>query len=303
MQRSVVITGASSGLGLATAQRLAAGHHVVLACRSAQRGAEAAAAITAAVPNASLEVLPLDLASLDSVRAAAAELSTGRDRPPPHALVLNAGIQVVHGVQRSADGFELTFATNHLGHFLLTHLLCDHLAEPGRIVVVSSGTHYGFPRNIGFPGPRWTDPRVLADPEAAERDPSPKAGRIRYSTSKLANLYLTYELSRRLADRKITVNAFDPGLMPETRLDRDYPQRVQRLYDRLTPLLVRVLPMANSLAASAGALAWLVTAPELGGTTGRYFAGRKVRSSSRESHDPHRAAELWETSVALTRPS
>jgi protochlorophyllide reductase len=209
-----------------------------------------------------------------SVRTAAGELIAGRDRPPLHALVLNAGIQVVDGVKRSHDGYELTFATNHLGHFLFSFLLVDRIAEPGRIVIVSSGTHFGFPQNIGFPGPRWDDPRVLADAEAAERNPSAKAGRIRYSTSKLANLYLTYELAHRLAGRDITVNAFDPGLMPETGLDRDYPARVQRLYDRLTPLLVRILPMARSVADSSAALTRLVTDPELSDVTGAYFAGR-----------------------------
>src|SRR6185437_1086111 len=144
----------------------------------------------------------------------------------------NAGVQVVDGVRRSADGYELTFATNHLGHFLLVQLVLEHMAEPGRIVFVSSGTHYGLPRSIGFPGPRWQDPEVLADADAAAGDPSPRAGRVRYSTSKLANIYCVYELARRLAGRNVTVNAFDPGLMPQTGLDRDYPPRVQRLYER-----------------------------------------------------------------------
>lgn len=308
VDRSVLVTGASSGLGLATATRLAAaGYHVVLGCRDAMRGDTAATSITSTIPNARVEVLVLDLASLASVRAAAdeltGELAAELERPPVHGLVLNAGVQVVDGVRRSADGFELTFATNHLGHFLLTRLLCDHIAESGRIVIVSSGTHYGPPRTAGFPGPRWADPCVLADPDAAEHDLSPKAGRIRYATSKLANLYFTYELATRLADCDITVNAFDPGLMPETRLHRDYPARTQRLYDRLTPLLIRLLPMARSVVTSADALAWLVTAPEPAGVTGAYFAGRKQRRSSRESYDSQRAAELWHASVDLVSPS
>jgi NAD(P)-dependent dehydrogenase (short-subunit alcohol dehydrogenase family) len=298
MSESVVVTGASSGLGLATAERLAAaGRHVILGCRSGERGAAAARSITDAVPNADVEVLPLDVASLRSVRAAAAELIARR--APLHALVLNAGVQVVDGVRRSADGFELTFATNHLGHFLLTSLLREHLAEPARIVVVSSGTHYGPPRSGPFPGPRWDDPRVLADPSVAERDPSPRAGRIRYANSKLANLYFAYELARRLAGRAVTVNAFDPGLMPQTRLDRDYSARLQRLYDRLTPLLIHLVPGANSVAFSSDALARLVIDDEVAGVTGAYFAGRKLGRSSRESHDPERAAQLWQASTDL----
>jgi NAD(P)-dependent dehydrogenase (short-subunit alcohol dehydrogenase family) len=115
-------------------------------------------------------------------------------------VVCNAGIQVIDGVGKSEDGFELTFATNHLGHFLLVTSLLDNLTEDARIAVVSSSSHYGPPRSLGFPAPRWSHPRELADPE---QDESAKAGRVRYSTSKLANLYFTYELSRRLDGVKV----------------------------------------------------------------------------------------------------
>jgi protochlorophyllide reductase len=303
MTMSVIVTGASSGLGMVAAGELArAGHHVILACRSTQRGHAAAATIRATAPEVSVETVEMDLASLASVRAAVRELvADGGRRPPLRAVVCNAGIQVVEGVQRSADGYELTFATNHLGHFLLVQLLVDHLVEPARIVLVSSGTHLGPPRSIGFPGPRWADPEVLADADAAALDASARAGRVRYATSKLANIYCTYELARRLAGRDVTANAFDPGLMPETRLDRDYPPRVQRLYDRLTPLLVRVVPGARPVAGSGADLAWLVTAPELAGVTGAYFVGRRRRSTSKESYDRNRAAALWTASERLVR--
>jgi NAD(P)-dependent dehydrogenase (short-subunit alcohol dehydrogenase family) len=292
---SVVVTGASSGLGLAASAKLAAERHVILACRSVERGEAAAVAIRERAPSASVEVLELDLGCLASVRSAASTLIN--DRPPLHALVCNAGIQVVNGVRRSQDGYELTFATNHLGHFLLTELLLDHIAEPGRIVMVSSGTHYGPPRSLGFPGPRWEKPDRLADP--SHQDGSARAGRIRYSTSKLANLYTTYDLAHRLADREITVNAVDPGLMPETRLDRDWPARLRRLYGRLTPLLIRAVPGARSVDDAAAAVAWLVTAPELAGVTGAYFAGRRRTASSKESYDRGRAVELRAVSEEL----
>lgn len=301
MDQSVVVTGASSGLGQATAGELAAaGYHVILACRSHDRGQTAAEAIRASTPGASLEVLALDLASMASVRTSAETLRTEAPRPPLHGLVCNAGIQVIDGTRRSADNYELTFATNHLGHFLLTTLLLPHLQPPGRIVVVSSGTHYGGVRSFGFPAPAWRDPRVLADAAAAELDLSPRAGRVRYATSKLANLYFAYELARRLDGTGITCNAFDPGLMPETGLSRDYPPRIQRLYTRLTPILTTLLPGARTVAAAASALRHLLTAPELDGVTGAYFAGRKQRRSSTESHDHTRAAELWQASLELT---
>lgn len=301
MDQSVVVTGASSGLGQATAGELAAaGYHVIMACRSHDRGEAAAAAIRDASPGASLEVLALDLASLASVRTSAETLRTEAPRPPLHALVCNAGIQVIVGTRRSANDYELTFATNHLGHFLLTNLLLPALEPGGRILVVSSGTHFGGVRALGFPSPAWTDPRLQADAAAAELDPSPRAGRVRYANSKLANLYFTYELARRLDGTGITCNAFDPGLMPETGLSRDYPPRVQRLYTRLAPILTTLVPGARTVAAAANALRRLVTDPELDSVTGAYFAGYKRRRSSKESYDETRAADLWQASLELT---
>jgi protochlorophyllide reductase len=295
MTDAVLVTGASSGLGLATAADLAeSGRPLILACRSAERGTAAAERVREQAPGASVEVLELNLASLASVRSAVDALGGRR----LGGLVCNAGVQIVDGFRRTEDGYEETFATNHLGHFLLTTLLLDRFSEPARIVVVSSGTHRGPARSMGFPGPRWADPRILADPEP---DSSANAGRIRYSTSKLANLYATYELARRLQGSQVTVNAFDPGLMPETGLARDYPPRIRRRYELVSPVLVRAVPGVRSVAQSAAALAWLTTASELDGVTGAYFAGRKRRASSRESHDRARAERLWEVSEDLVK--
>lgn len=297
MTGAVLVTGAASGLGLATARCLArAGVPTVLACRSAERGAAAAGAVREAVPGARVDTVVADLGSLASVRAAAAELAAG---PPLAALVANAGVQVVGGVRRSADGHELVFATNHLGHFLLVRLLAEHLAVPGRVVVVSSETHAGPRRSLGFPAPRWQHPRRLADADAAAADPSSRAGRVRYATSKLAALYLVHELARRFPPERLTANAFDPGLMPETGLARDYPPLVRRAYRACTPLLVRALPGASPVERSAADLAWLATDPSVAGVTGEYFRGREPRRSSPESYDEGRAAELWQVSDEL----
>jgi protochlorophyllide reductase len=154
--------------------------------------------------------------------------------------VCNAGIQVVKGVQRTRDNFELTFGTNHLGHFLLIQLLLDHLAKPARIVLVSSQVHQGPARSMGFPAPRWEHPLALGDPDRSRLGASSKTGRIRYATSKLASIYTAYELARRLDGRPITVNAFDPGPMPETGPDRDWPQWTRGIYHRVAPVLIRV---------------------------------------------------------------
>lgn len=289
MTPTVVVTGASSGLGLAASARLsAAGYRVVLGCRDGDRGAYAMASIRERVPDADLEVLEIDLASLASVRAAAEKLAAAG--PRLYSLVCNAGVQIVNGVRTSADGYELTFAVNHLGHFLLTDLLAGRIADRGRILIVSSGTHYGPLRAFGFPGPRWAPPRRLADPAAMNG--SAREGRIRYSTSKLANLYATYDLADRLSVRKITVNAFDPGVMPGTGLARDWPATARRVYGALAPALTRWMPGVRTTEEAADALAWLVTAPELAGVTGAYFAGRRRQVSSKESYDRARAAEL-----------
>jgi protochlorophyllide reductase len=122
---------------------------------------------------------------------------------------------------------------------------------------------------------------------------------VRYATSKLANLYLAYELARRSDPRKLTVNAFDPGLMPETGLDREYPALVRAAYQGASPLLVRLLPGAQSVARSSADLAWLATSPDVENTTGTYFSGRRARSSSPESHDRQRAQQLWTVSEEL----
>jgi NAD(P)-dependent dehydrogenase (short-subunit alcohol dehydrogenase family) len=134
----------------------------------------------------------LDLSSLASVRHFVREVDA--TDLPIQALVCNAGLQLGRGPQRSADGFELTFAVNHLGHFLLTNLLLRRLAAnaPARIVVVASGVHDPKLRT-GMPKPRITDVGALA---VAEVD-----GRLAYVRSKLCNLWFTYELARRLRAR------------------------------------------------------------------------------------------------------
>ncbi|MFY1632812.1 SDR family NAD(P)-dependent oxidoreductase [Solwaraspora sp. WMMB335] len=295
--RTVVITGATAGLGLHTAARLAArGWHVVLGHRGESRGQAAARRIRRRLPRASLELLRIDLADLRSVADATESLRRSGQRPPLRAIVGNGGIQVVDGVRRSADGYELTFATNHLGHHLLVTGLLDELPDGGRIAIVSSGTHWRE-KSMGFPEPRWTSARELADARGA--DPAPTAGRVRYATSKLANLYFVYELARRLDGRPVTVNAYDPGLMPDTSLSRDYPALVQAGYRVAAPLVSVLLPGARTSRASARHLAGLVDDARFDGTTGGYLEGPKLARSSPESYDVARARQLWADSERL----
>ncbi len=292
--RTAIVTGASAGLGMECARALLASDpswHVVFAVRDTARGADAVADIGAP---GRCTVMRLDLASLDSVREFA-EAFRRAALPPLHAIVCNAGVQIVSGIERTIDGVEITFGVNHLGHFALVNELVDDLAEPARVVVVSSGTHDPAKRT-GMPSPHYTRARHLAYPTESE----PTDGRRRYTTSKLCNLLFAYELDRRLGHgaRGVTVTAFDPGLMPGSGLARDYPPLQRWAWRYLFPVL-RVLPNVNSMRTSGRRLAALAGDARFDGVTGAYFEGKRQIKSSAESYDAGLARDLWETSEQL----
>lgn len=179
--RTAVITGANSGIGLTAADALArAGAHVVFAVRDLERGRAAAATV-----NGSTEVRRLDLADLSSVR----EFADAWQGRPLDLLINNAGVMMLPE-QRTADGFEMQFGTNHLGHFALTNLLLPYITD--RVVTVSSGAHRWFGARIRFEDLNWTSGY---DPNRA------------YAQSKLANLLFTLELQRRLTESGSPVRA------------------------------------------------------------------------------------------------
>ena len=292
--RTAIITGASSGLGLECARALLDSDpswHIVLAVRDAGRGAEA---VTQLGLPLRCTVMQMDLASLTSVRAFVKNV---RDAtlPPLHAIVCNAGVQVVSGTEWTEDGVEMTFGVNHLGHFALVTGILDDMAHPARIVVVSSGTHDPS-KHTGMPDPDYTSGADLAHPGAEQ----PAHGRRRYTTSKLCNVLFTYELDRRVGhgEQGITVNAFDPGLMPGSGLARDYPP-LQRLAWRYLLPALRVLPGVRSTRTSGRYLAALANDARFDGVTGEYFDGLKPIRSSADSYDRDKALDLWETSERL----
>ena len=283
--RTAVVTGANSGLGLVTARELArAGAHVVLACRNVEKGAAALAAIGAEVPGAKLGLESLDLSSLDSVRSFAATYRQGHDGLD--LLINNAGVMATPR-GRTADGFELQFGTNHLGHFALTGLLIDAIEgrPDGRVVTLSSTAHkFGA---IAF-GNLGGDRRYF---------------RWRaYGQSKLANLLFALELERRLRSAGSTVKslAAHPGYAA-TNLQHAGPPGIDSAIMRVTNLVAQSGEM--------GALPELyaATAPGLEGGTyvgpdgmGEQRGHPKPVSPNRAARNEATARRLWEVSEDLT---
>ena len=309
--KTVIITGGNSGLGYHCAQYLASvpDWHVVLACRNSTKAESAVTEIKAFSNSQQVEAMNLDLASFASIRTFVTQFGD-RDLPPLSGIVCNAGVQFIRRQTYTEDGFDTTFGINHLGHFLLVNLLLKQLTPPARIVFVSSDTHDSS-KTTGMPAPYWRNPKFMAHPE---QDPELKnkdigvIGRTAYTTSKLCNVLCAYELSRRLQDRQIstesqpiTVNVFNPGLMPGSGLASDYTLTAKFVWNNILPILCRFIPNVNTMAQSGEALATLITDPELANVTGKYFSGFNAIDSSVESYDEDKAKQLWDASVELTQ--
>jgi len=314
MERDVaLLTGGNSGIGFEAARALArAGWRVVIASRNRAASAEAVRRLERESGAGCAEELGVDLAAPASVRALAKEVvARGLSL---QALVCNAGLQMNHGPQRTADGYELTFAANHLGHFLLVNLLLERLAPAARIVIVSSGVHDPA-QFTGMPKAAIGDFAVLA--ATGGPDPDRFDGRLAYVNSKLCNVWFAYELDRRLSvwasgsgAKRITVNGWEPGLVPGSGLARDYPAAARLVWNWVLPGVTRALhpfvPGLSTLGLSGRALARMVLDPALAGVSGKYFpatARWREAPSSRDSYDAGRAFELWEASARMTRLS
>jgi len=297
--QTYIVTGGNSGLGFQCASALAAdgGNRVVIACRDAEKGEQAVQRLRRTGGKA--EFLQLDLASQPSIHGFVDALRE-RGLPPLAGLVCNAGGQSVVAPTRTANGYETTFAVNHLGHYLLTRLLLPDLGQGARVVFVSSGTHDPKAKT-GMPEPRY----VSAEAVAHDFEPGAEAGKRRYTTSKLCNVYDTYELARRLAAssdprlQSIRVDAFDPGLMPGTGLARTYSGPLRFVWHYLLPIGTLFYPNMNSPLKSGRRLA-LLAAGQQGGPTGKYFSnGRELRSSEL-SYNTANSRDLWDTSAEMT---
>ncbi|GEM46370.1 SDR family NAD(P)-dependent oxidoreductase [Deinococcus cellulosilyticus] len=303
--RTVLITGGTAGLGKHTAQEIAqAGWRVVITSRSADSAEKAAQQIRKDTGNNEVHAVPLDLADLQSVRKLPEHLKR-LNLLPLQALIANAGLQYGNPHQRTRDGFEATFGTNHLGHVLLLHRLLPHLEQEARLILVSSGTH--DPRSGGgYPPPYDLPAADLAHARLPEKDSARRQAMRLYSTSKLANLQTALHLARTFKNQGITVHAFDPGLMPETGLFRDHPAFLQLIFRLGTSLLPTLFPDFASTARRSGRhLALLVTDPGYATSTGQYFTqgGRRPRALPIEpsdlARDAQKAERLWKDSLTL----
>jgi protochlorophyllide reductase len=289
--RTVLVTGANSGLGLRTAEALAGkGAHVLMGCRDAARGEAARSRVGAMATGPAPELVPLDLADLGSVQEAAQVVAGTVDRLD--ALVNNAGVMALP-LRRTVDGFELQFATNHLGHFALTGQLLPVMlrATAPRVVTVSSNMHRVGRNN--WSDPNWEHHRYLKWQA--------------YGQSKLANLLFTRELARRAAaaGSSLVAVAAHPG-HAATHLVPTSTEAAQRA------LVGRVIDSGNRLVAqsdSAGALPQLYAATMPDVVPGEYFGpdrffqlrGHPTRvGSSAAARDDLAARRLWELSEDLT---
>ena len=271
------MTGANSGVGRSVTELLlAAGAEVTLVCRDRTRGERALTEIEGSRPGAAATLELADLSSPDAVRDLATRLKARLDRID--VLVNNAGLAVDRR-QTTAEGFELTFATCHLGHFLLTNLLPDRLRDGGRIVNVSSMVH------------RSGD-LLRAPLDDIARGGAWKGGFQAYSDAKLANVLFTVEAARRFQDQGISANALHPGALATNIWNR---------YHGVPGLFMRALAVFMRNPEIGGkAVLETVRRSGPGGSSGRYFHVYAERMPQPQADDRDLARDLWEHSLVWT---
>jgi NAD(P)-dependent dehydrogenase (short-subunit alcohol dehydrogenase family) len=273
--RTCFVTGATSGIGEESALAFARmGARVGILARSLER-AEATRARIARETGRSIEIVEGDLSSLASTRGAAAEVLRRFDAI--HVWLNNAGL-IVLDRETTPDGFERTFATNHLGPYLLTRLVLPRIVEsaPARIVNVASEAHRFAKAGLDF--------------DDLQNEREYKTFRV-YGESKLANLLFTRELARRLEDTGVTVNSVHPGAVA-TRLGAQ-----NGLFARLVITVLK--PFFRSPAKGAATSIHVATTPALADITGRYFIDRRETAPAPHALDDAAARRLWDTSAEL----
>lgn len=273
--KTCIVTGANSGIGLETARGLAQrGATVVMICRDATRGENARQELIASTGNDAIHLLLANLASLESIREVADAFLTGHDRLD--VLINNAGVYRAHRSE-TVDGYETTFAVNHLAYFLLTHLLLDRLkaGAPARVVNVSSDAHRLGKINFD-------------DLHAVSR----YNGYTAYAQSKLANILFTSELARRVDSSLVTTYALHPGVVA-TNIANHGPGFFNFFFKVFKPFFLNARKGAETSL-------YLATAQGIESKTGRYFEKDKVVKPAAAARNLETAKRLWEISEKLT---
>ncbi|CAF3631557.1 unnamed protein product [Adineta steineri] len=282
--KTVIITGSNSGVGKYTAIELAKrGAHIILACRDRKRTEEALKEICKLSGSNNVEIEIVDLASLKSIEECAKRLCGRLSKLD--VLINNAGVMMAS--EKSVDGYEIHFAVNHLGHFLLTNLLLDLMkkAPSARIINVSSVNHAFLNITINWDDINFTKPYWKINA---------------YSHSKLANILFTNELARRLQDTNITANSLHPGVV-RTEVIRNILGHYQII---LNTILLLITPLwccfTKSPEQGAQTSIYLASDRRLNHVTGKYFKDCKEYSSSKTSLDQQAAKRLWKLSEEMT---
>ena len=295
--RTIVMTGATRGIGLEAAKnilRRSSDTHLAILARGSS-GAEVLPDLLSVSPHVS--VIGADLANKASIDAAAGEAARRVDEgmlPPLRGIVCNAGVHLHDAIHTTDDGYEITFGVNVVATHLILKALHSRLQRPARIVVTVSDAHFGDLRHTGgtMPSPQWSDPEIVSHPGAFTDDPaSIRAGRRAYVTSKLGGIYLVHEWARRLPVGADIV-AYNPSLVLGTGLARDAGRRLQFAMKWIVPAFA-LTPLVETPPTAGRKLADVV----LGNThakSGEYLHRTKVMASSKESYNPDREGQLWE---------
>lgn len=273
--KTCIVTGANSGIGLETARGLAQlDATVVMICRDEERGEHARQEVISSTGNQAIHLLLGDLSSMESIRQVANAFIARFDELD--VLVNNAGVYRTHRSE-SVDGFESTFAINHLAYFLLTHLLLDRLkaGAPGRVVSVSSDAH-----RLG---------KIKFDDLQAV---SSYNGYAAYAQSKLANILFTSELARRVDKNQVTAYALHPGVV-STNIANHGPGLFNFFFKVFKPFFLNAQKGAETSL-------YLATAKNIESKTGQYFEKHKVVKPAASARNIETAQRLWEISEKLT---
>ncbi len=281
-EKICIVTGATSGIGAVTAHALARhGATLIVVGRNQKKCLERVNKIKSTTNNSSVEFMLADLSSQKEIRQLVAQFKMSYKRLD--VLVNNVGAKFTSRLH-TVDGFEMTFALNHLGYFLLTNLLLEELkaSRQGRIINVSSGAHSGC-IGINFDDLQSRNGYI---------------GKKAYAQSKLANLLFTYELARRLEGTRVTVNALEPGgVITNFCKNNGWVSWGKHV---AAHILAR-----NLVGPKEGAKTsiYLAASPDVEGITGKYFSNRKAVRSSNASYDKDAARRLYHKSLELTRLS